>query len=306
MVNRKLRRLCLLLGVVTVAACTTLDVDLPSITDAPTGNRQPGKIVWRDLLTNDPAASQRFYGELFGWEFESVGAASNLSGDSDYTLIRHEGRLIGGMIDTVALNNRRDISQWIVLMSVDDVDRKVDAVRAAGGEIITPPTDLQSRGRLAVIRDAEGALVGLLETRDGDPPDREAGIGDFLWDELWTSDVDSAAAFYAELGGLTAETVETGDRAEARGYRLLKSGGSPRAGILPNPLVGLDPVWVSYIRTEDPAAIAGRVPGLGGRVIVDAGPRPIGGQVAFVAGPSGAGIALQTWPLDEEPRGARQ
>ena len=39
---------------------------------------------------------------------------------------------------------------------------------------------------------------------------------------------------------------------------------------------------------------------LGGRVIIDARKRQIGGKVAFIAGPSGAGIALQTWPLDLE------
>ncbi|MHC5136475.1 MAG: VOC family protein, partial [Planctomycetota bacterium] len=83
-----------------VAACASMNINLPSVTDAPTGERLPGKIIWRDLLTNDPAASQRFYGELFGWEFESVGTASNLKSNSSYTLIRHNGKLIGGMIDT--------------------------------------------------------------------------------------------------------------------------------------------------------------------------------------------------------------
>jgi hypothetical protein len=67
-----------------------------------------------------------------------------------------------------------------------------------------------------------------------------------------------------------------------------------------NPLEGLKPVWVSYIRVVNPAAITERVTGLGGQVIVDARSRPIGGEVAFIAGPSGAGIALQTWPLEQK------
>jgi len=46
--------------------------------------------------------------------------------------------------------------------------------------------------------------------------------------------------------------------------------------------------------------ITARVEELGGIVILDASPRPLGGEVAFVAGPSGAGVALQTWPLDRE------
>jgi hypothetical protein len=59
-------------------------------------------------------------------------------------------------------------------------------------------------------------------------------------------------------------------------------------------------VWVSYLRVESPAAITARVAELGGRVIIEAGPRAIGGEVAFVAGPSGAGIALQTWPCVQQ------
>ena len=296
---RNLRIALISLCTLAIAACASLDVSLPSITEAPTGERLPGKIIWRDLLTNDPAASQRFYSELFGWEFESIGEASNLRSDSAYTLIRHNGRLIGGMVDTQALNNRDDISQWVVLMAVEDLDARVAAVTASGGEIVAPPTDLQARGRLALVRDAEGALLGLLETRDGDPRDREPEVGGFLWDELWTSDVRSASAFYGEVAGLTPATIDIdSDHETAPTYSLLRAGDTPRVGILPNPLDGLDPVWVSYIRVNDPAAITARVADLGGRVVVEAQPRPLGGRVAFIAGPSGAGIALQTWPLD--------
>ena len=297
--TRIMRLAFLPLSALFIAACASLNVNLPSITESPTGERLPGKIIWRDLLTNDPVASQRFYGELFGWEFESVGEASNLRSNSAYTLIRHNGKLIGGMVDTVALNGRDDISQWVVLMAVEDLEAGVAAVTANGGKIIAPPTDLQARGRLALVRDAEGALLGLLETWDGDPRDSEPETGGFLWDELWTTDVQVAGLFYNKVAGLTADTVDIdSDQETPAAYRLLKAGDKPRVGILPVPLDGLDPVWVSYIRVEDPAAITARVAELGGRVIVEAGPRPLGGEVAFIAGPSGAGIALQTWPLN--------
>lgn len=298
---KKTRLVLISLLALFAAACASLDVSLPSITESPTGERLPGKIIWRDLLTDDPSASQRFYGELFGWEFESIGTASNLRSNTAYTLIRHNGRLIGGMIDTLALNNRDDISQWVVLMAVEDLDARVTAVTGSGGEIIAPPTDLQDRGRLALVRDAEGALLGLLETRDGDPGDSDPEYGGFLWDELWTSDMQNAAAFYNAVAGLTADAVDAdAGEAVAPDYNVLRAGETPRVGMMPVPLDGLDPVWVSYIRVADPAAITARVSSLGGRVIVEAGPRPLGGEVAFVAGPSGAGIALQTWPLEQQ------
>ena len=290
-----------LICVALFAACATVNIDLPSVTDSSTGERLPGKVIWRDLLTNDSVASQKFYGDLFGWEFESVGAAAGLGSDSAYTLIRHNGRLIGGMIDTVALNDRADISQWVVSMSVVDIDAAVASLLADGGEVKTPPTDLRRRGKLAVVRDAEGALLALLQTKDGDPIDHEPELGGFLWDELWTTDVERATSFYEDVAGLTAETlVVAGNSKSGESYRLLKDGDKPRVGIMLNPLEGLDPVWVSYLRVQSPAAITSRVVELGGTIIVAAQPRPLGGEVAFIAGPSGAGIALQTWPLDRQ------
>ena len=296
-----LRNAAALICLLSVVACATIQVDLPSVTDVPTNERLPGKIVWRDLLTHDVEGSKNFYGSLFGWEFEAVGSASGLGSDSAYTLIRHNGLLIGGMIDTVALNGRDDISQWIVVMSVDDVGEAADSFAASGGEVITPPTDLRRRGRLSVVRDAEGALLGLLQTKDGDPIDKEPVVDGFLWDELWTSDVDRATEFYTGVTGLQVDQrhVER-DQGEDVTYRLLMSGEAPRVGILPNPLPDLGPVWVSYLRVESPTDIAMKVGALGGRVIVEPQARSIGGEVAFVAGPSGAGIALQTWPLEQE------
>jgi len=295
---KKLRAGFATAGVMLITACATINIDLPSVTDAPTSERLPGKIVWRDLLTNDPSASQSFYGELFGWKFESVGSSAGLSNNSAYTLIRHNGRLIGGMIDTVALNNKDDISQWVVLMSVEDIDAATAKFAADGGEVIAPPTDLQRRGRMAIVSDAEGALLALLQTRDGDPADREPEIGGFLWDELWTTDVESATAFYESFAGLDSTDMDIDENQESgASYRLLKAGDRPRVGIMPNPLEGVKPIWISYIRVENPAEVTAKVAGLGGHVIVEARSRPLGGEVAFVAGPSGAGIALQTWPL---------
>jgi len=299
MTTKNIRLLLLQGSVLLLAACAVTSVNLPAVSDSPTVGRLPGKIIWHDLLTNDPGAWQRFYGELFGWEFEAIGIASGLKGNITYTLIRHHGQLIGGMIDTKALNNRTDMSQWVVLMSVDDIDEATRRFAAEGGSVLTPPRDLQRRGRIAVVKDAEGALLALLETRDGDPADREPELGGFLWDELWTTDVERATDFYKGVAGFDSADWDTDPDAEApANYRLLKAGDMPRAGIVAMPLEDLDPVWVSYLRVESPAAITARVAELGGRVIVEVRPRILGGEVAFVAGPSGAGIALQTWPLD--------
>ena len=281
---------------VFLASCASISVDLPPITEAPTGERHTGKIVWHDLLTNTPEASRRFYGEMFGWEFEKPATVLGFGGDDTYMLIRHEGRLIGGMFDTNSFRKGENISQWITTASVDDIDVAVDRVVAQGGKVETPPTDVGSRGRIAVVEDSTGARFAMLESVDGDPGDSDPVYNSWLWDEVWTDDVDKATRFYQAVMGFDYTDHDIDD--SERDYRVLTMGDTPRAGVLAMPFDGVRPVWVNYIRVEDPAALTARATKLGGKVLVEAQEREIGGIVALVAGPSGAGIALQTWPLE--------
>lgn len=283
------------LAALLLAACSTVPVNLPSVTEEPTNKRLPGKIVWHDLLTDKPAESRRFYEELFGWQFERIGPNFGAIASANYMLIRHDGRLIGGMIDESRLDTDKEISQWVVLMATDDIDAAVDALKAQGGTVFTPPTELADRGRIAVVTDPQGALFALLETRDGDPVDAQPAMNGFLWNEVWVDDVEAATTFYGALVGLEANDASiTGDR----DYRYLSGDGAPRFGILPKPVEDLTPLWATYVRVEDPAAVVARVEELGGRVLVDVQDRGPGRKVALIADPSGAGIAVQTWQPD--------
>jgi len=277
-------------------ACASFSPDLPSITDAPTGSRHTGKIVWHDLLTNTPAESRKFYRELFGWEFEKPGIDLGFGDESSYMLIRYNGNLIGGMVDTNALGKKTNVSQWVTMMSVEDIGAAAATIVESGGRILTAPTDLKTRGMLAVVEDPTGAVFALIQTKGGDPDDHEPAHNDFFWDELWTDDVEGSSSFYHHVMGYEREDRPIGDT--DRSYHLLKKDNKLRAGILANPFDGEPPVWVNYIRVKDPAAITARVEDLGGQILVEAQQRDIGGMVAFIAGPSGAGIALQTWPLN--------
>ena len=281
-----------------VAGCATITPELPAITDKPTGSHFEGRIVWHDLLTTTPAESRKFYGELFGWEFERPGLSVGIGDADSYMLIRHNGELIGGMLDANIMKRETNISQWITVMSVRDISAATGRVTANGGEVLTPPTDVGSRGTLAVVAGPDKAIIALVQTRSGDPAERKPVSNGWLWNELWTNNVEQATGFYQAVAGFEIENHAV--QGEDQDYRVLKSGDAPRAAIMPNPFERELPVWVNYIRVDDPAVITARVEELGGIVILDASPRPLGGEVAFVAGPSGAGVALQTWPLDRQ------
>ena len=50
-----------------------------------------GKFVWRDLMTDDPAAAKPFYAGLFGWEFVETQSLGR-----PYTRVRSGGQFIAG------------------------------------------------------------------------------------------------------------------------------------------------------------------------------------------------------------------
>jgi len=270
-----------------LAACTAANITLPPVTDQPTGAHIPGKVIWHDLLTDDVDSARHFYGELFGWKFESPTVGQN----SAYTLITLNGSRIGGMIDATKIRADVDLTQWVSILSVENVDAATALFKTSGGTVFTEPTDLTDRGRISVVADSQGALVALLRTEGGDPQDQEPEIGGFLWDELWTDDPNQSIDFLSELVAYEGNTVAI----EGEDYRYLSSAGQPRVGIRKNPLPGLTPTWVTFIRVEDPAAITARVEELGGKVFVEAQTNPIGGQVAIIADPAGAGLVIQSW-----------
>jgi predicted enzyme related to lactoylglutathione lyase len=283
---------------VLISACASVRIDLPAINESPTENYESGHVVWHDLLTTTPVETRRFYSELFGWTFERPGIDIGIGGDDSYMLIRHNGHLIGGVFDATQIGRNENVSQWITLFSTTEIEAAADRVVAEGGTVLTPPTILASRGTLAVFRDSSGAVFALVEPKGGNPAIIEPENNAFLWDEVWTDNVAISTGFYSKVLGYEHKDESLAESAAP--YRVLSVNDKPRAGVLANPFEGEHPVWVNYIRVEDPAAIAARVEALGGRIIVEAQPRDIGGTVAFVAGPSGAGIALQTWPLKSE------
>jgi predicted enzyme related to lactoylglutathione lyase len=296
-------RALMVLTTLALLSCTAMNINVPAISEEGDSAHLPGKVVWHELLTDTPEQSLTFYSELFGWEFESL-ADKRLN----YMTIRHQGRLIGGMIDQTRLPNKVDISQWVTLIAVADIERAAAAVESGGGTVFTPPTSLGARGDIAVVADDQGALFALLQTTTGEPLDNGKGevpvVGDFLWDELWTVDIAAAGNFYSALAPYEAEVKTPGQGEDVIDYKVLSSQGRMRMGIRDNPVEGLPPIWVNYLRVADAGQlerILERVEPLGGEILMPAVERPGGGSMAIIAGPSGAGIALQVWPEDGEP-----
>lgn len=271
-----------------LAACLTACSSAgPSLSGSFSLSPKPllGKFVWHDLITDDPATASRFYGQLFGWTFEEAVRP----GGGSYLLIRSGSRYVAGMVQLDDPPDGAEYSRWLGYLSVANVDAAVKQTLAAGGAALREPRQIGQVGRAAVIRDPQGAVLGLLRSQHGDPDDSmPASPGVIAWNELLAGDDAAAAGFYRALGNYDTRRVERrgGD------YFLLSDGQRERAGILQNPFDEAPPAWLTHFFVADVAAASRRTEALGGTVLLAPSPDFRDGSVALIADPTGAILVL--------------
>jgi predicted enzyme related to lactoylglutathione lyase len=278
--------LTLLLSGFLLSCTTTQGPDLTgmSFSDEPL----IGKAIWHDLVSEDPAAAERFYEGLFGWTFQKTTG----SGGHAYSVARSGSVWVAGIIAVDPPADGSTLSRWLPYFSVDDVDRAVEAGVSAGGTVAATPRNVPL-GRVAAIIDPEGAVIGLARSDIGDPDDSTtaAAPGRVIWNELLSNNVAAATEFYRRVVGFDARTIVR------RGgeYTLLGHNGIDRAGLLKNPAQDWTPIWLTYFGVKDAAAAAARAEELGGQILVPVSPEVREGTMAVVRDPTGALLVLQNF-----------
>ena len=252
--------------------------------------RHVGKMVFAELVTPDLAAAERFYGGLFGWTFRTSG-----TGRAAFTQASSAGQVVAGLI-------QRDLPQgrspaWLTCLATTDVDATDATALQHGAKMLYGPYDVAAIGRESVLADPQGAVFGLLAATAGDPPERLAARGAWIWSSVIATDPETDAAFYKSLLGY--EIYPLADPDDAR-HLILASGDFARASVNPPPSErpGLHPRWLSYVRVDDVAASAAQAASLGGKVLVEPHVDRHGGRIAVVADPSGAPFGLMEWSED--------
>lgn len=263
---------------------------VPPITLSPTSEFHPGKFVWYDLMTTDVSAVEKFYGELFGWEFDDSGNT-----DASYSVIKHNGKNIGGIFALDKTKSKSANSQWISFLSVENMESAIDYIKKNDGKIYTKPFDLPERGTVAVVIDPQDAVFALVHSSSGDSKDAEPVYNEWLWTELWTKNIDASLNFYKNMIGYQSKVFMT--QAETK-YYVLRNENKPRAGVVKIMLEGVTPHWMPYIAVDEPAKIIAKVEDLGGKIIL--GQEGIAGHTAaIIADPTGAVFTVHVWPLDK-------
>jgi predicted enzyme related to lactoylglutathione lyase len=241
-----------------------------------------GRFVGHDLLTSDPEAAAKFYGELLGWTFEAPveGATGQL--------IRSGGHNIGGL-GSVPKDSGL-VPQWLMGATVSSVEKGVDLCESLGGKTLI--RSASGTTKFALISDPHGAVIQLIEEASPKPEQEQVPFGQFCWTELLTKDAENAGKFYGELFGWSLVHKDMGPVGI---YHLCLRGDKQEAGIWPMPAEAVRPVtWLGYIHVENAEASTERLQELGGFVLRDVTAIPTIGRFSVVLDPQGARFALFT------------
>jgi predicted enzyme related to lactoylglutathione lyase len=124
-------------------------------------SQQPevGTIGWIDLSVDDAETIRDFYCEVVGWKPEPVA----MNGYSDFNMTTPEsGRAVVGICHARDTNAELP-AQWLVYITVADVEQSARSCEARGGRVLHGPKSMGSHGRYCIIQDPAGAVAALFE-----------------------------------------------------------------------------------------------------------------------------------------------
>ena len=121
------------------------------------GAQGVGEFTWHELATTDLDAAFDFYSTLFGWVKTDVMDMGEAGPYQMYGLSTDEPPL-GGMF-----NKPKEMPApgWVLYISVDSVDAKVEQIKTLGGQVISGPMDVPGGDRIVQCIDPRGATIAL-------------------------------------------------------------------------------------------------------------------------------------------------
>lgn len=119
-------------------------------------------VSWFELPADDTKRAGKFYSEVFGWETSDMGGGSlyaqtSPSGENSMPL---EPGVINGDISP----RSEGFDKPLIVITVEDMDAKIEMIKNAGGKIILPRKDVtEMQIAWAIISDTEGNRVGIIQ-----------------------------------------------------------------------------------------------------------------------------------------------
>lgn len=234
----------------------------------------PATPCWTELASNDPAASAAFYSGLFGWHAAPTDVGS--------TVFTRDELAVTGMVPTT----EDQPTFWLTYFSTEDIAATAGRVTDAGGTVLRPPTEVGTRGQLALFADPEGAVFGVWQRGTFRGAQLVSEPNTVCWSDVASRDMAGASAFYGKVFGWADQP---GGLATTFEYWEWSVDNRVVAGMIPMGEQFPDEVpahWRTTFEVEDCAATAARCAELGGQALM--GPLDaVVGQYAQLMDPQG-------------------
>ncbi|TDC62273.1 VOC family protein [Streptomyces hainanensis] len=256
-----------------------------------------GAPCWADVTLPDLEAGKRFYGELFGWTFET-----GTQEHGGYTQAYSDDKAVGALAPQMPGQN--DVPPaWTVYFESPDVSATADRVARHGGETLMGPMEVDPFGSLLIARDPAGVLFGVWQEGTHHGFGKHDEPNSFCWAEVHTRDAARTDEFFTSVFPLDAKLMEGSPEMD---YAVWMIHGQPRAGryLIPKDAPAeLGPHTETYFSVADCDEAVANLQRLDGRLIRGPMDSPYG-RFAAVADPQGATFALiDTSTTTGEPPG---
>ncbi len=110
-----------------------------------------------EIPSNNPEAAMKFYGDLFGWKFQSWGG-----GPMEYWTVTTGDASQPG-INGGLMRRMHPEQPCVNTIDVPDLDAAVANAVKAGGTIAVPKMPIPGIGWLAYVKDLDGHIFGMMQ-----------------------------------------------------------------------------------------------------------------------------------------------
>ena len=119
----------------------------------------PGSIPWTDLTIPNADEVRGFYEAVVGWKSAPV----EMEGYSDFCMSSPgDKKVVAGICHARGAN--ADLPpQWIIYITVADIEKSLKECQARGGKVLRPAREMHGYGKVAIIKDPAGAAAALFQ-----------------------------------------------------------------------------------------------------------------------------------------------
>ncbi|MFQ5547888.1 MAG: VOC family protein [Woeseia sp.] len=117
-----------------------------------------GKIGWIDLTVANATGIRDFYSKVTGWKAEDV----SMGEYNDFNMTMPESGEPAAGICHARGGNAELPSQWLIYITVADVEGSAGVCREMGGRVIVGPKSMGA-GKYCVIEDPNGSIAALYQ-----------------------------------------------------------------------------------------------------------------------------------------------